>query len=55
MAWEHRDHVGLLVVIGDWVRVRPKRCHKCCHRPRYGYVVNLRADSGCPSDGIRVV
>ena len=55
VAWEHRDHVGLLVVMVDWVEVQPEKCYKYCHRLRNSCVVSLRVDSGCPSDGIHIV
>ena len=54
VAWEHKDLVGLLMVMVGWVEVQPKRCHKCCHHPHYGCVANLRVDNEYPSDGIHV-
>ena len=55
MAWEHKDHVELLVAMVGQVVLWQEKCHKCRHHLRTGCVMNLRVGSGHPNNCTRVV
>ena len=50
VVWEHKDLVGLRMVMVDLVEVLPEKCHKCCLRQHCGCIMNLLVGSACPSD-----